>query len=105
MPLYEIQCSHCGKEDEVFRYVKDYDDLPECCGHKMKRKLSAPQVMADIQPYKSQATGEWITSRSQHRRHLKANGLIEVGNEKMEHKKPEKSDKLKKELIKQVYGH
>jgi hypothetical protein len=59
--------------------------------------------MPDIQPYRSQATGEWITSRSHHRKHLKANGLIEVGNEKMEIPKPKKDDSLKREIARHLY--
>jgi len=38
-------------------------------------------VQADIQPYKSMIDGSMITSRSMHRRHLKAHNCIEVGNE------------------------
>jgi hypothetical protein len=38
-------------------------------------------IIPDITPYKSMIDGRMITSRSQHRRHLKANGCIEVGNE------------------------
>ena len=38
-------------------------------------------VVPDIAPYKSMIDGRMITSRSQHRRHLKANGCIEVGND------------------------
>jgi hypothetical protein len=38
-------------------------------------------VQPDIVPYKSMIDGQMVTSRSQHRRHLKANGCIEVGNE------------------------
>ncbi len=38
-------------------------------------------VMPDIQPYKSMIDGRMITSRSEHRAHLKANNCIEVGNE------------------------
>ena len=41
----------------------------------------APMVMPDIKPYKSMKTGEMITSRSQHREHLKQHGLTELGNE------------------------
>jgi len=81
MPLYQIKCDLCGNEDEVCRAVVNYDDLPECCGTKMRRVLAAPMVMADIQPYRSMATGEMITSRSHHRAHLNSHGLIEVGNE------------------------
>lgn len=43
-------------------------------------------VMPDIQGYKSMATGEWISSRSEHREHLKRHGLVEIGNEKIENK-------------------
>lgn len=53
----------------------------------MERRICAPQVMKDIDPYVSQIDGSLITSRSQHRDHLKAHGCIEVGNEKMEPQK------------------
>jgi hypothetical protein len=42
---------------------------------------NAPMVMNDIQPYQSMIDGSMITSRSQHRAHLKAHKCIEVGNE------------------------
>ena len=38
-------------------------------------------VMPDIAPYKSMKTGEMITSRSQHREHLRRHDLQELGNE------------------------
>ena len=38
-------------------------------------------VMPDITPYKSMIDGRMVTSRSEHRRHLKANNCIEVGND------------------------
>jgi hypothetical protein len=38
-------------------------------------------VMPDIQPYQSMADGTMITSRSEHREHLKKHGLQEIGNE------------------------
>lgn len=38
-------------------------------------------VMPDIVPYKSMIDGRMVTSRSEHRRHLKANGCEEVGND------------------------
>lgn len=42
---------------------------------------SAPMVMGDIAPYQSQIDGSMITSRSQHRSHLRQHGCIEIGNE------------------------
>ena len=63
------------------------------------------QVMNDIQGYQSQATGEWISSRSQHRKHLKEHRLIEIGNEKIkEAPKPQyNSAEVKRELAKHFY--
>ena len=54
-------------------------------GEFVERKKNAKgryhYVMPDIVPYKSMIDGKMVTSRSEHRRHLKANNCIEVGNE------------------------
>lgn len=42
---------------------------------------AAAYVTPDIQPYRSQITGEMITSRSQHREHLRRHNCFEIGNE------------------------
>lgn len=51
------------------------------------RYRGVAQVMGDIQPYISQIDGSVISSRSQHRDHLRANGCVEVGNETMSNSK------------------
>jgi hypothetical protein len=38
-------------------------------------------LFPEFKPYKSMIDGRTIESREQHRRHLKVNGCIEVGNE------------------------
>lgn len=48
-------------------------------------RAEGPMVMGDIQPYKSMINGEMITSRSQHREHLKAHGCQELGNEPLKY--------------------
>ena len=64
-------------------YIWENGELVE----KIKsRKSDHHYVQDDIKPYQSMINGQMITSRSQHRRHLKANGCIEIGNEKMENK-------------------
>ena len=40
-----------------------------------------PYIQGDIAPYRSVITREAITSRSQHREHLRVHGAFEVGNE------------------------
>lgn len=64
------------------------DDLPDCCGKRTDRIISRTNVIADIKPYKSMATGEMIQSRTQHRDHLKRHNLMEIGNEIAAHLKP-----------------
>lgn len=87
MPIYQIRCDHCNAEQDIYRAVAQYDDLPDCCGAKMQRKVTAPYVMTDIQPYRSMIDGTMITSRSQHSQHLRDHGCIEIGNE-TKHLKP-----------------
>lgn len=67
-------------------YVQDPVTLELIPKDQYQREPVAAYIMPDIQGYQSMATGEWISSRSKHREHLKANRLIEIGNEKMENK-------------------
>jgi hypothetical protein len=58
-------------------------------------------VQPDITPYKSMIDGQMVTSRSQHRRHLKAHGCIEVGNEDpTKHVSKPKTDNSRLERLK-----
>lgn len=63
------------------RYIQRNDGklIPadEWCGPD----VAAPMVMPDIAPYRSMADGTMITSRSQHRNHLRQHGCEEIGNE------------------------
>lgn len=56
--------------------------------HGAVASVEAPVVMGDIEPYQSMATGEMITSRSQHREHLKRHHLVEIGNDTAHLTKP-----------------
>ena len=45
----------------------------------------APMIMPDIKPYRSMIDGSEISSRSQHRAHLRQHGCQEIGNETKHH--------------------
>lgn len=100
MPIYTYECNLCGHQVDEYRAVNDRDREPrcdqECDGEdetvSMRRIVAAPMVMSDMQPYRSMIDGRMITSRSQHRDHLKAHGCIEVGNETKYLKPKEKID-------------
>jgi hypothetical protein len=62
----------------------------------------APIIMPDIQPYQSMADGSMITSRSQHRAHLRQHNCIEIGNETMETKPTPGKDTRREVLREQV---
>lgn len=62
-------------------------------------------IIPDIQPYISQIDGSVIESRAKHRAHLRDNGCIEVGNEKVTPKAPEPPKGLRDAIGKAVYQH
>lgn len=51
-------------------------------------ELQAPLVMRDIEPYQCMLTGRTITSRAEHNELLRANGLVEIGNDAPDLDKP-----------------
>lgn len=53
-----------------------------------RSELPMPMVIRDIGEYSSPIDGERITSRSQHRDHMRAHGVTEVGNEPIGNMKP-----------------
>lgn len=68
---------------------------------------NAPMVMGDIPAYQSQIDGSMITSRGQHRNHLRQHNCIEIGNETQFLNKPppklKSPDGLKEMLIHQAH--
>lgn len=78
MPVYPYLCD-CGKAVDEFRSMAERDNAPLCCGKPMARQIVSPQVMPDIQPYRTVAadkeTGKQMTihSRKQHKEFLKRN--------------------------------
>lgn len=69
---------------------------------------TAHHVVPDIQPYTSMIDGSKITSRSQHREHLKRHGCFEVGNDTRALMKraatPDVSPQKRHELIRAQVG-
>lgn len=72
------------------------------CSDDYKEEAKASfYIQGDIQPYQSQIDGSMITSRAQHRNHLRQHGCIEIGNE-TKHLKPaplKSAPGLKQDLI------
>lgn len=68
-------CNSCKVWSAASEWI---NGCPEC-GHNNQTR--GHEIIDEIQPYRSMATGEMITSRKEHREHLKKHGLREVGNE------------------------
>lgn len=91
MPTYTYECPKCEDRITEFLTLAEHETYqPEHCNRPMFQVLFPPQITTDIQPYRSMVTGEMITSRSQHREHLKRHNCIEVGNEMPKARAPEK---------------
>lgn len=50
--------------------------------------LPTPMVMGDLTEHRNIATGEVVSSRSRHREILREHGLVELGNERIEPRRP-----------------
>jgi hypothetical protein len=72
---------HAIWQDVRRRWVWRNGELVEVDLNAPRRPSLAPYVISDLAEYRSVLTREMITSRSQHREHLRAHGCIEVGNE------------------------
>ena len=105
MPIYRIKCDHCGHEEDAFRSLAEYNNLPAHCGAPMIRKVCAPMVSVDIPAYKSMATGEMIEGRVAHKNHLRKNGLIEVGNEPIKPQSDRGDYNIKPEFTEAIRKH
>ena len=69
--------------------------------------VQGPMVMGDLKPYQSMIDGSWITSRSQHREHLRAHGCVEVGNDSSLSRRPgalREPPRLKETIARNVYS-
>lgn len=61
---------------------KDWVDAAQYHRSKPAPHGKFPTIITDMKEYRSIYNDQWITSRSQHREHLKANNLEEIGDEK-----------------------
>ncbi len=64
-------------------------------------------VIGDLQPYKSMVDGSIVEGRRQHREHLKAHNVVEVGNsfDKATPKPMTPPKGLKEQVARAVYQH
>jgi hypothetical protein len=82
VPTYVWACSEGCGEIEVFRPISQYAVPPEHL-HPVTRVISPCVGFGDIKPYVAiggDMAGKPITSRGEHRRFLKRNKLVELGD-------------------------
>jgi len=86
---------------DAYRSVEDRARPEPCrvCGEDAAKIVSASVfAVPDIGGYRSMQTGEWISSRSAHRAHLRQHNLIEVGNERLPPRKPIQLDSPREDI-------
>lgn len=86
--------------------VPPYDLIP-AEEYEAPRGPVAPYVVPDIQPYRSMVDGSIVGGRRQHREHLRAHGVVEVGNafDKATPKAVTPPGGLKEKVIRAAHQH
>ncbi|MFH2050591.1 MAG: zinc ribbon domain-containing protein [bacterium] len=51
MPLYDYNCSKCGKKPDIWAKIDEMDLFCPDCGNVMHRLISASNIICDIKPY------------------------------------------------------
>jgi hypothetical protein len=57
------------------------DELVWARSGALRESAAGPQIVPDIEPYRSMIDGSVIDGRKRHRDHLRAHGCVEVGND------------------------
>ena len=109
MPTYDFECKKCGSVKEGFQKLSDWGKNTECCGERTSIRLCPVNVQPDNTCYRSMITGEMVTSKNQHKAHLKQHGCVEVGDEKVKPLKawqPSKQEQynLRNEIYQRIDG-
>lgn len=89
MPSYTFECVNpkCAKQRNDILTLAEHDAARFLhCRKPMRQVPAAPQIIRDIQPYRTVAADvdgkqKMIGSRREHQEFLRRNDLIEVGNE------------------------
>ncbi len=90
------------------RYIQINGELVEVSpDYVPEPRAQIPHVIPDIKPYRSMVDGSMITSRSQHREHLRMHNCVEVGNDASLAKRPaplQAPKGLKETIARAVYS-
>ena len=103
---YPYFCVKCDIETEIEKPLAEIDRPEECeCGQTMARMISEKvsfqgEKVAENQSYFHPSLGCEVRSDAHARQIAKSKGLVEVGNESMDHLRPESK---KYELSRQDY--
>lgn len=77
--------------DELTYLAPDYEPAK-------RSELPAPYFMKDIGEYRSPIDNTMVTTRSQHREHMRKHDVIEVGTQKMGHMQAAETPTVNREL-------
>lgn len=86
MPLYEYECTECKHNFDRFFPLSEWDNKPLCpeCGKESKKVLTSniqrdePTWLDDtVRGVLQDPSEKPITNRTEYKRHLKDNGIIE----------------------------
>lgn len=75
MPMYAYQCPSCSKRFDAFKTIANYREAEACtCGAIAEKRIVAPTILGDFQPYDCPITGRTISGRQEHKENLARHG-------------------------------
>jgi hypothetical protein len=72
-----------------YRWEEDSGPVRIVYGKAEAKRSGGLQVIPDIEPFISPLDGSVVSGRRQRRDHMRAHGVVEVGNEKLRVRNPE----------------
>lgn len=87
MPLYDILCQNCGKVEDIWAKIEDFNPICPKCGGITQRLISPTRIICDLEPYfdenladaRKAPQGCFVNSRQDRKLKMKEFGLVEVG--------------------------
>ena len=102
MPIYTYTCGTCGRDRDEFNKVADRDNMPDCCGAAMSRKLTACMVSipggTDID-YKCPVTGAPVQSMRKRKEIMERHDLVDARDLQDTWKRRLAADKAEREEV------
>ena len=98
MPFYDFWCVNCQRSETFYHKIQDRDERHIHCDRTMQRRITAPYIRPEIEPFVSPASGKIINSRVQRKEDMLREGAIELEPGLREHVEKRRLELIEKDI-------